>query len=60
MEGSGRLHALDAFAPEKVLPGTHCIGSWVDPTAGLEAKENSQLSCRESTLNFSVVQPESY
>jgi hypothetical protein len=58
--GTGRLRVLAAFTPEKVFPCTHCIGSWVDPTAGLETKENSHLSCRESTLNFSVVQPECY
>jgi hypothetical protein len=60
MEGSCWLRALAAFAPGKLLPGTHWIGSWLDPTAVLEAKENSHLSCGESTLNFSVVQPEGY
>jgi hypothetical protein len=39
MDVSGQLHA----------PGTHCIGGWVGPTAGLDAMEKiKSYPCRES------------
>jgi hypothetical protein len=38
LEVSGQLHAPAALAPEK-SPGTHFIGGWVDPRAGLDDME---------------------
>jgi hypothetical protein len=35
MEVSGQHRAPAALAPGKELPGTHWIGGWVGPTAGL-------------------------
>jgi hypothetical protein len=35
MRVSGELHALAALSPGK-RPGTHCIGGWVCPRAGLD------------------------
>jgi len=36
MEVSGQLHALAALPPGE-SPGTHYIGGWVGPRAGLDA-----------------------
>jgi hypothetical protein len=36
---SAQLHAPAAFYPRERAPGTHCIGSWVDPRAGLDDVE---------------------
>jgi hypothetical protein len=35
---SGQLYAPAALTPERT-PGTHCIGGWVDPRAGLDDVE---------------------
>jgi hypothetical protein len=35
---SGQLHAPVAL-PRERAPGTHCIGGWVDPRAGLDDME---------------------
>ena len=35
MEVGGQRHAPAALPPGK-RPGTNCIGSWVDPRAGLD------------------------
>ena len=35
MRVSGQLHAPAALPPGK-RPGTHCIGGWVGPRAGLD------------------------
>jgi hypothetical protein len=35
---SGQLHASAALPPGK-SPGTHFIGGWVDPRAGLDDME---------------------
>jgi hypothetical protein len=35
---SGHFHAPAALPPGK-SPGTHCIGAWVDPRAGLDKME---------------------
>ena len=35
MESGGQHHAPAALPRER--PGTHCIGDWVDSTAGLDA-----------------------
>jgi hypothetical protein len=37
-EVSGQLHAPAALPPGK-SPGTHFIGGWVDPRAGLDDME---------------------
>jgi hypothetical protein len=46
------------FTPGKTAPGTHCIGGWVGPKAGLDVMEKSKISCtyRESNADSSVVQ----
>jgi hypothetical protein len=31
------------FTPEEEAPGTHWIGGWVDPRAGLNAVENRKF-----------------
>jgi hypothetical protein len=36
MKVSGQLHVPDALPPEKKVPGTHWVGDWMDPKAGLE------------------------
>jgi hypothetical protein len=45
MDVSGQLHV-----PAALPPGTHWIGGWVGPTAGLDAVEKRIISClcRES------------
>jgi len=35
MEVSGQLHAPAALLPRKESPGTHWIGGWVGPRAGI-------------------------
>jgi hypothetical protein len=42
LEVSGQLHAPAAL-PRERAPGTHFIGSWVDPRAGLEDMEKWKL-----------------
>jgi hypothetical protein len=48
----GQLHAPAALPPGK-RPGTHCIGDWVDPRAGLDGCEKC-LPHRESIPGPSV------
>jgi len=43
MEGSGQLHALTALPPGKAAPGTHWLGGWLDPRAGLDAVVNAVI-----------------
>jgi hypothetical protein len=38
MEVNGQLHASVAL-PQERAPGTHLIGGWVDPRAGLDDME---------------------
>jgi hypothetical protein len=38
MEGSDQLHA-PAILPRKIIPGSHCLGGWVGPRAGLDVME---------------------
>jgi hypothetical protein len=55
---SGQLHAPAALPPGK-SPGTHFIGGWVDPRAGLDDMEKWKyftLSGLELSLSV-VVQP---
>jgi hypothetical protein len=40
---SGQLHAKAALPPEKAPPGSHWIGDWVDPRAGLEDVEKRKF-----------------
>jgi hypothetical protein len=48
MEVSGHLQASAALPPEEEPPGTHWIGCWVGPRAGLDAvKKRKTLHCRE-------------
>jgi hypothetical protein len=45
-EWSASSHCL--FIPEERAPGTHWIGGWVGPRAGLDAVETRKiLHCRE-------------
>jgi hypothetical protein len=37
----GQLHVLAALPPGR-RPGTHCIGGWVGPRAGLDGCEKSR------------------
>jgi hypothetical protein len=41
MRVGGQLHAPAALPPGK-RPGTHCIGGWVGPRAGLDGYEKSR------------------
>ena len=38
----GQHHALAALRPGR-RPGTHCVGGWVDPRAGLDGCGKSRL-----------------
>jgi hypothetical protein len=40
---SDQLHAPAAFPRGEKAPGTHWIGDWVDPTAGLDDVEKRKL-----------------
>jgi hypothetical protein len=50
MEMSGQIHAPAAIPPGKRAPGTHWIGGWVGPGAGLDAVARRKIpsSCRDS------------
>jgi hypothetical protein len=52
MEVSGQLHAPDA------LHGTHCVGGWMAPRAGIDVMES--YFCQKSNSDSSVVQPVGY
>jgi hypothetical protein len=43
MEMSGYYDAFVTLTPEKTC-GTHCVGSWVEPIAGLDASEKNALT----------------
>jgi hypothetical protein len=47
------------FTPGERTPGTHWIGGWVGPTAGLDAGARRKIlcPCRGSNLNRPTVQP---
>jgi len=49
----GQSHAPAAFPPGK-RPGTHCIGGWVGPRAGLNGRGKSRPPPRFDPL---TVQP---
>jgi hypothetical protein len=59
MEVSSQLHAQAALPPRKRAPGTHWIGGWVGPRAGLEAvvKRKIPSTHRESNSRTAIVQP---
>jgi hypothetical protein len=55
---SGQHHALAALYPRERTPGTHWIGGWVGPKAGLDAGARRKICpCRGSNLNCPIVQP---
>jgi hypothetical protein len=43
MEVRGHLHASAAYIPGEIAPGTHSIGGWVGPRAGLDAVEKRKI-----------------
>jgi hypothetical protein len=45
MKVSDQLHASAALPPGEIAAGTHWIGGWVGPTAGLDAMEKRKKSC---------------
>jgi hypothetical protein len=44
MEVRGQLHHPASFILGEAASGTHCIGGWVGPRAGLDVMEKSLLS----------------
>jgi len=58
MEISGQLHAWLLYPREKA-PGTHWIGSWVGPTAILDAVVMRKIPspCWESNPRTLIIQP---
>jgi hypothetical protein len=44
------------FSPRERTPGTHWIGGWVGPKAGLDTEDRILCLCRRSNLDRSVVQ----
>jgi len=51
MEVSGQLHAPAALPPKERAPGTHWIGGWVGPRAGLDAVAKSRNPVTASAEN---------
>jgi hypothetical protein len=56
---SGQRHAPAALYPREKTPGTHWIGGWVGPRAGLNtgARRKILCPCRGSNLDRPIVQP---
>jgi hypothetical protein len=50
---------LCRFIPEETAHGTHCIGGWVNPRAGLDFMEKGEksLPLPESNPDTSAIQP---
>jgi hypothetical protein len=46
------------FTPRETAPGTHCVGGWMGPRAGLGVMEKRKFAClcRESNPDSSVYQ----
>jgi hypothetical protein len=40
---SGQRHAPAALCPGEMIPGTHCAGGWVGPTAGLDTEVKGKI-----------------
>jgi hypothetical protein len=61
MEVSGQLHTPAALPPRERDTGTHWIGSWVNPRAGLDAvvKRKIPSSRRDSNPVHPIVQSKS-
>jgi hypothetical protein len=57
MEVNGQLHAPAALPPGKEPPGTHCIGGWVGPRAGLDAVVRRKISSPYWDTNPPIIQP---
>jgi hypothetical protein len=55
MEVSDQLHTPAALPPGEVGPGTHWIGGWVGPRAGLDVVEKSLAPARNRTPVFQPV-----
>jgi hypothetical protein len=56
MEVSGQLHNPAASPPRKQPPGTHWIGSWVGPRAGLDMVVKSKIPRPCWDLNPPIIQ----
>jgi hypothetical protein len=54
MSVGGQLHAPAALPPGK-RPGTHCIGGWVGPRAGLTITFRNTLVCNVHWLHCDVL-----
>jgi hypothetical protein len=62
MEFSGQLDASAVFTSGETAHGTHWIGGWVGPRAGLDIMEKGKISFsyQESNPYSLVVQPVLY
>jgi hypothetical protein len=62
MEVSGQLHAPAGLLSRETTSGTHWIGGWVGPRAGLEVMEKRKTSCpyREPNPDSSAIHPVAY
>jgi hypothetical protein len=58
MELRDHLHAPSRFTPVERDAGTHWIGGWVDPTAGLEtvSKRKTLSPCWDLNPDYPIVQ----
>jgi hypothetical protein len=56
---SGEIHAPAALPPTERAPGTHWIGGWADPRAGLDTVSKWKIPNlrRDSNLDHPIVQP---
>jgi hypothetical protein len=48
MEVSGELHVPGRFTTEEGASGTHLVGGWVDPRAGLEMVAKMKHPCLQN------------
>jgi hypothetical protein len=54
---SGQFHVPAAFTPGERARGTHWIGSWVGPRAGLDVEKRKFLTLPGLEFRPLVVQP---